>query len=1633
MKYHTTPTTIILSCVLLALSIALVWAGMFFLGLQDPGTILAADLISEYTGDGDSDIRIEFSSLDREVWRAIRLNDVAFSVRDGAGRWHKALEADKITLSMSVQQLLKSFLMGRDRLTVDIAGLSLVLDPETLAALMNQFSQDEGEVPARSGDTMQKGENRLEAWLSRTEFTINLHDGKASFFVGGNRINATGLEGGVELGAGLSLGTSTLRVGTITGIFGSAGNSFDMEFDDLAMGLRRNTTSGYRLSVSLADGGFGNGANQEEAPVKASIANLQGWADVPDLRMDTLRTARLQYTFGSIAATYGTSSINLPSASGTIALGEGIAWTVSFITPGIDAATDVQGQRLYVVSPSWRIDVAGDAFEKFDIAAYTSDSRAVTVRLEDQELFALDGLKGHFELDRPQELMTGSLQWNSLVVPDPSKIQLFFPDSMELPIHSITSYATQINVSLVNKAKNVIAELYSEIAAGLVWEVPSDVSGTLTASFDYDVDRKDYNIFADLESLRIDSVPGDTSISYTWFNSSQRDEMFLDVTNPEARVNVNASYDFSGTGRLDARLRLEEFAPAAFRPLIGSYAPVMEAYMDDTTRIVGNILLEAAPGNGDILGWDGRGSFELGIIDLKIGDRFFNGATTFVGSLSSDHLDVETFTATTEGYRLQYNGGLVLDNFLPEGELVFTTVEDGRQLLRMDFTLLPPDSYSFTMDSEFAPNLAVSGRMNWQSGSIVNSEAMLTAWDMTYPLSLTVDFNTLALRFSTNGLSMSAALTSDGHGKVDLAADSFDLPRFSDRLPEDWPLELSGVFSLDVPMDTYDWTFNISDFLLENLPSQEGVGSVGFDLGATDRGVELSGFVWDTGKGVPLQGSVEIASASLRRLVSGDLEGFEGLLYLVGEPSENVSISLYADDQDPDAIKGLMDVTALQIGRFYVPLGDMSLNFSAVGSSDLKRTIDVDGFASLVSQNFVDNPTHLQSSFHVDEDVLSLKDVTFVNGNLVLSNGAVDVDCMTGDTSLLIETSFVVNNKDKPREYGGAFSIDTKLPLSGGVFGIPSSIPAFQKLADSFVNPAESTTDLDLVLGIQNVVLGSEYHIPDATYRLSLRGDFATINGGPAEGPENITGTYRLTDGAVDVLIDPSFLLGFHATGTVTPRAVSVEVADIFFPLPLINITFTKPIVWFLEGDIHGNVRIEGDPLSPDFYGMVWADRIDATTFWLPDDILSMKNPVVTIEEGYASNSWSVLTCTNLRTGKIVEAMGRASCNLDGWMLDYYQLDARLPNDPVFVWVPILGSDIDIKGYVSGDVTIYGEGVECWLSGPITASDTTVSFGVSGLPPWYTQGGTASTDMQVTTGKNVNFYFPTEDSPIISVTIDEGQQASFSFNHRTQQLIVDGDIGFRTGEIYYFQKNFYVTEGSFRFRTDAFTRQINPVINLRARIRDFDSNGNKVDIYLVLQDSTLDNLSPRFESVPSLTTNEILQILGQSILPSSAYGQVNVSSVVSLAATATDVISRLGIIDTGSSGLANSIKNSLGLDMFTMRSNIVQNILFDVLPGTSLVSSSASPLARYLDNTTIFLGKYLGRDFFLQGMIHFSAAGNGMGTSSFLADDLEVDMELSVEWANPMCTFSLFTQPEELSLFNILDTIGFSVTKRIEF
>ena len=95
-----------------------------------------------------------------------------------------------------------------------------------------------------------------------------------------------------------------------------------------------------------------------------------------------------------------------------------------------------------------------------------------------------------------------------------------------------------------------------------------------------------------------------------------------------------------------------------------------------------------------------------------------------------------------------------------------------------------------------------------------------------------------------------------------------------------------------------------------------------------------------------------------------------------------------------------------------------------------------------------------------------------------------------------------------------------------------------------------------------------------------------------------------------------------------------------------------------------------------------------------------------------------------------------------------------------------------------------------------------------------------------------------------------------------------------------------------------------------------------------------------------------------------------------------------------------------------------------------------SMLARYLDRTSLFAGKYIGDNWFVKVRLMLKADSNvklSNKVGHFLAKDLILDTEISLDWDTPMGTLSVFTQPRELSVFDILDTIGFSVTKQIQF
>jgi hypothetical protein len=108
---------------------------------------------------------------------------------------------------------------------------------------------------------------------------------------------------------------------------------------------------------------------------------------------------------------------------------------------------------------------------------------------------------------------------------------------------------------------------------------------------------------------------------------------------------------------------------------------------------------------------------------------------------------------------------------------------------------------------------------------------------------------------------------------------------------------------------------------------------------------------------------------------------------------------------------------------------------------------------------------------------------------------------------------------------------------------------------------------------------------------------------------------------------------------------------------------------------------------------------------------------------------------------------------------------------------------------------------------------------------------------------------------------------------------------------------------------------------------------------------------------------EILALLGQKFTGTPTDGSSGAIERAFLNST-TDLLAQFSVVRR----LERQIRDFLHLDMFSVRTQVLQNA---VLQATGLQNpvDRISGVGNYFDNTTVFLGKYIGRDMFVQSML----------------------------------------------------------------
>ena len=1066
---------------------------------------------------------------------------------------------------------------------------------------------------------------------------------------------------------------------------------------------------------------------------------------------------------------------------------------------------------------------------------------------------------------------------------------------------------------------------------------------------------------------------------------------------------INALYNLpkDEKGTFSILGRMQDFTIGLARPTLERYAPFLKPYYSDRTRLTGNLSFQSTQGTGTILGFDGTLSSDLVLLDASLGNRNLNAGFTVLAGIEGDSVVVSSLNLSTSDFRLAYSGSTELNYWLPSGNLQLFDTEKGELLISASFSPLPPNNYRYGITTPSVPSLTLEGVIAREGLKNLMGNADFSIYGQDYPLDFTFLLPTLQIEITSQENLLVQAYLAPPY-RANIVAKDLTLPKIG---------ILDGS-SLDGQVDLQfneadDWKIEATDFSVDSLLFNEKEYSLGGSVFVFPSSLMTSNLKLREGTSQFDMAIQYKGSEFLKTYLSEGLAPFTFTFVLAEENESKISLAMTGS---AERIETLLEINQVGLERFYSPLSGVLLNLTAYGYTDFKKMVSMDGKLGLAGPLF-----SFTSDLSATDTQLRIEHGLFEQGTLVFRGIELSLDAKEG---LLLSRGRVEHTRTLPYTVQTSHSeISLSIP-----FVPPGSLFDMQRVMRDLPR-----NGLGGNLTIGDLLIFGEKGIAEGSYSFRYKDSKATVSS------SLLSLSYDTKDGTVQANVDKDFGIGIDLQGWIRPDELYLKAENIYFPLTMLNRLLEKPIFSFKDGIVQGEVILGGTLVKPKAYGQLSLDSSSMELFWLPKDIISVRGATVSLDGSKATSPTIPFFSTNKETGVTVRGLVSVRADFDGLNLTSYEIDARSTEGQVFLFIPIVDIDTEIQSYAKGSLNLFGIGTQVWLSGVATVENAIISLGIRDLPSWYVPTGTTSLDFTITTGKNVSFNYPNQTNPFLKATLTENQSVDVLFDHVTGDISLDGTFTFRSGEIYYFQKNFFITEGSLGLHTDALSgfSTIQPRINLRAKLTDFDRQGDRVDIFLLLRDSSLNNLNPQFESIPNKDINEILEIMGQSILPTGAYGQVNLYSVVSLAAAATDVAGRLGYLNTtNNNGLTDSIRISLGLDLFSLRSNIVQNILFDALPGSSL-GTSFSPLARYLNNTTIFMGKYIGKDYFLQALIHLSATDRSKIKRSFVAPDLAINLELSMEWTNPLARISFFTQPNELSIYNIFDTIGFSVTKRI--
>ncbi len=696
-----------------------------------------------------------------------------------------------------------------------------------------------------------------------------------------------------------------------------------------------------------------------------------------------------------------------------------------------------------------------------------------------------------------------------------------------------------------------------------------------------------------------------------------------------------------------------------------------------------------------------------------------------------------------------------------------------------------------------------------------------------------------------------------------------------------------------------------------------------------------------------------------------------GIMLNLRNPITEEGISLDGSISNPDHLPLNKDTLLKNI---YINLQMQLKNFG------LNRFLTQKNDNNMISGMLFASGTveHPYVSLNVDEvSLLVAANMIYGNGNILVE----DRDLSINDLNIKIDDFNIKNVQatasltDMTLDATGEFEVD----MLGNRIYAPLTLSAGNAIVPEGKFIPDSLTVTLSTPEVSGNMLKKSFPLSiSAIYSNNVVSFYSSENAG-------IYGTYS-TDGMLELNLDNRNFLAAKMDGLVNMDSMNIEVYDLSINLPVMCKYFNIDEFLLVDSGIFsGNMVITGTVDDPDINGIAQISSPVARIPILTKHKLTAPDILFTVENNEILMQETVLSAKNNQ-----RILSELKIFLNKWSFEHMEGSFKTYKNDQF---PInFKTDLcSLDGNISADIALYFEDNVAELTGKISGEN--VDLGVQLLSIANIQNNTQTSPVMVVTDLDITLgtHASVQLDPILRCIFVPNTTIKVVVNQPDDLYMIDGEVKLKTGDLAYLNRSFYIKSGTIKFNKDDIT---NPIITVNAETREKDEEGKTVKIVLDVEDQYLMDLKPRFTSVPPKSENEIQQLLGQIVMADS-------DNATSFLFSASDYAIQSTVVRQAE----NKLRDLLNFDIFSLRTNVLQNT-YNLSLARNLEKEKRNQkisVGNFLDNTTVYIGKYIGSSLYVDAMLHLSFEDNRLNNISETGKVLfqpEFGMELESPFAN---------------------------------